>query len=204
MHSACVHAGVCVRASVYDSKRRLKLSATLTLTLLTCSRSPLTVSKQFCVCQLRESLNELAEAIVHRQGGGCWGVAGYSGKQAAHAKGTFYCANSLSIYPACFLNLRLVLIHWRAQVCLRAPAFSSGSPFLLLSLLFSVAQEILSSLVTACLVCIPLSTSLPTFKVFSLSSFAFLFHTHTNFHFTSISPLSLFLCRLVHININAV
>lgn len=71
--------------------------------LLTCSRFSRTVIQ--AVRQrlpVGKSLNELVEAIGHRQRKGGGGAAG--SKQATHAKGTFYCANTLSTFPACSLQ----------------------------------------------------------------------------------------------------
>lgn len=135
--------------------------------LLTCSRFSRTVVQ--AVRQrlpVGKSLNELVEAIGHRQRRGARGAQREVSKQPTRKE--LFTVQTL--FPPSLLapfNLSLVLIHWRARSPSQSSCFLLRFSLLLLSLLFSVALNILSSFVIACPVCIPLllPPSVSAFKV---------------------------------------
>lgn len=87
---------------------------------LTCSCFPLLLPS-LPPPPVRKSLNERTKVISHRRS---VRMRREGGQTSTHAKGTFYCANTLSIYPVCSLHLRLVLTLWRV----RGPSRRSRSP----------------------------------------------------------------------------
>lgn len=152
--SVCVF-WTCVSACMSSQRESAESLCLRDSALLTCSRFSRTVVQ--AVRQrlpVGKSLNELVEAIGHRQrrrGGMQREVSKQPTRKELFTVQTLFPPSLLAPF-----NLSLVLIHWRARGPSQSSCFLLRFSLLLLSLLFSVALNILSSFVIACPVCIPL------------------------------------------------
>lgn len=169
--SVCVFFWTCVSVCMSSQRESAESLYLRDSALLTCSRFSRTVVQ--AVRQrlpVGKSLNELVEAIGHRQRRGAGGGAGGAQREVSKQPTRKELFTVQTLFPPSLLapfNLSLVLIHWRARGPSQSSCFLLRFSLLLLSLLFSVALNILSSFVIACPVCIPLllPPSVSAFKV---------------------------------------